>query len=77
MTTVKDYRKQQNDALDKRYLLPIGRVASPLFSRTLTMSGIEQFVYKLSGDFRKELAPAPYLEGGLPLFTELPRALLF
>src|SRR5215210_833102 len=49
VTTVNDHRKQQNNALDKRYLLPIVGVVSPLFSYTLTMSGIEKFVYKLSG----------------------------
>jgi hypothetical protein len=41
------------------------------------MSGIEKFVYKSAYksqvvDFREELAPTPYLEGGLPLFTETP-----
>ena len=27
-------------------------------------------------DFREELAPTPYLDGGLPLFTESPRRLI-
>jgi hypothetical protein len=45
------------------------------------MSGIEKFVYKSVYksqvvDFREELAPTPYLEGGLPLFTQLPRRTL-
>jgi hypothetical protein len=37
-----------------------------------TMSDIEESVYKLSSDLREKLAPTPYLEGGLPLFTESP-----
>jgi hypothetical protein len=37
-----------------------------------TMPDIEKFVYKLSSDLREKLAPTPYLEGGLPLFTETP-----
>src|SRR5215211_2584253 len=35
LITVNDHRPQQSDALDKRYILPIGGVVSPLFSYTL------------------------------------------